>query len=185
MHRHPVGPAFVLAAALALVGAFAVGFSRQAAVAQDATSTATAGPPLVGAWQWSSLPAGEASLPEPPTFAIFHADGTYAEWNPVAGAAIGIWRMTGERTADLVFVFQDIDPSLEGYAPGTLTFTVEVVLDETGDALTATGTIVARDEGGVQLGTMEWSRAAVRMTFETNPATGSIPATPVPATPSA
>ena len=101
----------------------------------------------------------------------------------MAGAAIGIWRMTGERTADLVFVFQDIDPSLEGYAPGTLTFTVEVVLDETGDALSAEGTIVARDEAGAQLGTVDWSRSAVRMSFATNPATESIPATPVAATP--
>ncbi len=179
MKRHPVFATFVLAAVLALVGAFGVGFSRQAGVAQDATSTATAGPSLVGAWQWSTLP------PEPITFAIFHADGTYAEWNPVAGAAIGVWRSTGERTADLVFVFQDIDPSLEGYAPGTLTFTVEVVLDETGDALTATGTIVARDEGGAQLGAVEWSRSAVRVTFAANPATGGIPATPVAATPTA
>jgi len=130
-------------------------------------------------WQWDADPA----RPEPSTFAIFHADGAYVEWQPVGGAAIGIWRMTGERAYDLLFVFPDTDPSLEGFGPGTATFTITIELDEKGNALTAQGTVDIRDAGGVQLATVPWSRPATRLTFETNPATGSIPATPMAATP--
>lgn len=180
MNRHPLRTLGVLTCMLALVGAFATGLSMRNAVAHNGTPPNSAGSPLVGAWQWNSFPAaGEICCgPEPATFAIFHTDGTYVEWNPVAGTAIGIWRMTGARTADLVFVFPDTDPSLKGYAPGTATFTIKIELDATGDALTATGTVVVRDAGGKQLATVQWHRPATRMTFETNPATGSIPATP-------
>ena len=178
--------AVMVALVVTLLAAVGIGRSHRAAVAQDATSTATTGPSLIGAWQWNSFPAEEEVCcgPEPASFAIFHADGTYSEWQPVGGASIGVWRMTGERTADLVFVFPDIDPSLEGFAPGTATFTVKIELDETGDALIAEGSVDVRDAGGVPLTTVEWHRPAVRMTFDTNPATGSIPATPV-ATPAA
>jgi hypothetical protein len=180
MNRHPLRTLGVLTCMLALVGAFATGLSMRNAVAHNGTPPNSAGSPLVGAWQWNSFPAaGEICCgPEPATFAIFHTDGTYVEWNPVAGTAIGIWRMTGAHTADLVFVFPDTDPSLKGYAPGTATFTIKIELDATGDALTATGTVVVRDAGGKQLATVQWHRPATRMTFETNPATGSIPATP-------
>jgi hypothetical protein len=172
--------------ALAGLGAGGLGVALAAAVtrqasAQDATPADAAGRPLVGMWQWNSFP----ERPEPATFAIFHADGTYTEWNPIAGEAIGIWRMTGERTFDLLFVFADTDPSpdVTKWGPGTGTFTITGELDETGNALTAAGTVVARDAGGVHLVDVPWTRPAIRVTFETNPATGSIPATPEAATP--
>jgi PKD repeat protein len=182
-HHHTPGPVS-RRAALAGLGASGLGLALTAtrpAAAQDTTPADAAGSPLVGMWQWNSFPES----PEPANFAIFHADGTYAEWQPVAGEAIGIWRMTGERTFDLLFIFPDTDPSLEGFAPGEATFTITGELDETGNALTATGTIGVRDPGGVHLVDVPWTRPATRVTFETNPSTGSIPATPVAATPSA
>lgn len=165
-----------------VLGALAVG-GGLAVVAQEATPDALTSPmttaPIVGAWQWNADPAS----PEPSNFAIFHADGTYTEWQPVGGQAIGLWRMTGERTYELLFVFPDTDPSLEGFRPGTATFRIMIELDETGNAFTAVGTIDVRDAGGTPVISVPWTRPATRMTFEMNPATGSIPATPMAATP--
>jgi hypothetical protein len=149
------------------------------ATAQEATPSTPATSPIVGAWQWNADPTS----PEPSNFALFHADGTYSEWQPVAGQAIGIWRMSGERTYDLLFVFPDTDPSLGGFGSGTATFKIAIALDETGNAFTAVGTIDVRDAGGTSLLTVPFARPAIRMTFETNPATGSIPATPMAGTP--
>lgn len=161
----------------------AVANATRPAAAQDSTPDDATRSPLVGMWQWNNFPES----PEPATFAIFHADGTYTEWQPVAGQAIGIWRMTGVRTFDLLFIFTDTDPSpdVTKWGPGTATFTITGELDETGNALTATGTIGVRDAGGVHLVDVPWTRPATRVTFETNPSTGSIPATPAAATPSA
>ena len=145
--------------------------------AQDAPDTA--GHLLTGVWQWNADPGN----PEQPSFAIFHADGSYTEWQMVAGQAIGIWRPTGERAADLLFVFTDGNPSLEVYQPGIVTFTIAIELDESGDAFTAEGMIDARDPGGSQLVTAPFSRPATRLTFENNPTTGSVQATPVAGTP--
>ena len=158
MHRRPVVSAFVLAAALALVGAAAVGVSRHAAVAQDATPTAAAGPSLAGAWQWGSLPArGEQAPPEPPTFAIFHADGTYTEVLPNGSVLFGVWQPTGERTATLTLYENSLMDDRLVQAEGR--FTVEV--DEGGNTITEEGTFVGLFEDG-----------SVAMAFE-SPATGT------------
>jgi hypothetical protein len=168
-------------AALAGLGAGSFGLAAavtaRSATAQDTSDTASH--LLAGVWQWNASP----ERPEQPSFAIFHADGSYTEWQMVAGQSIGIWRPTGERTADLLFVFTDGDPSLEVYQPGIVTFMYAIELDETGDAFTAEGTIDVRDPGGMQIGTFPFDRPATRLTFENNPSTGSVPATPVAATP--
>jgi PKD repeat protein len=179
MKRHPVISTFVLSLVLAFAGAGALGLTHRGTAAQDATPASTAESPLVGAWQM-----GPGTLaPEPVWFALFHADGTFESWNQVAGESIGIWRMTGARTFDLVNVATDADPSPMGWAPGAATFTLTGELDATGNAFTVTGTIDVRDAGGVLLATVPWGAPAIRMTFETNPATGSLPATPMAATP--
>jgi hypothetical protein len=168
-------------AALAGLGAGGVGLAVMATARHASAQDAAA--PLVGAWQWNS----GADHPEPNTFAIFHADGTYTEWNPVAGAAIGIWRMTGDRAFDLLFIFADTDPSpdVAAWGPGSATFTITGELDASGNALNAMGTIDVRDAGGVQLATVPWTRPAIRLSFETNPSSGSVPATPMAGTPTA
>jgi CubicO group peptidase (beta-lactamase class C family) len=63
--------------------------------------------PVVGAW-WS---ANDAPGPGVNTaYAIFHADGTYLEVDPNIGVGVGAWRTTDARSADLIAVYQDIDP---------------------------------------------------------------------------
>lgn len=165
---------------LGLVGTASLALAHHRAAAQDTSPAAgMAGDGLIGVWQM-----GPSSLgPEPIWFAIFHADGTFESWDQVAGEFIGLWRMTGERTFDLVNVATDANPAPDAWAPGTATFTLTGELDPSGNAFTVTGTIDVRDAGGAPIATVPWSAPAVRMTFESNPATGSIPATPTAGTP--
>lgn len=66
--------------------------SRPSVTAREGTPTAMAEHPLVGAWQWRNNPDDpNASI----TYAIFHDDGTYTEYDPVLEVGIGVWRPTG------------------------------------------------------------------------------------------
>src|SRR4051794_18116688 len=102
------------------VGGLGVAFvSARPAAAQDAAETASH--PVVGFWL--NAVTGPGSDISPWTLCIFHADGTFVGWNGLnAGAALGIWRPTGERAADLLFVFLDTDPTTATETPGTATF---------------------------------------------------------------
>jgi len=64
-----------------------------------------------------------------------------------AGTGVGVWEATGERSADVLFVFQDIDPSA-AFAPGTATFLLAVTVDETEDALIGSGALQVRPPDG-------------------------------------
>jgi hypothetical protein len=106
------------------------------------------------------------------------------------GAALGIWRPTWERTAEVLFIWQDTDPFPTGAeGPGTATFRFALEVDAAGTTITASGgTVDARDANGVHLfppGPFE-TAPYTRVTFDTNPMTGSTespPATPTGATP--
>ena len=136
--------------------------------------------PVVGLWQ--NAVTGTGGMPW--TFSVYHADGTYHEWNGLKlGSALGIWRPTGERTADLLFIYQDTDPSA-AESPGTVTFRMAITADVTGNALTATGDLDLRTPSGI-LVVAEPNRSwtSQRMTFDWNPATGSTGSVPLAATP--
>jgi hypothetical protein len=79
-----------------------------------------------------------------PADGLFHADGTYSQEFADGSGLIGVWRPTGERTADLTLYTLDlVDDKL---AQGEARLTVEV--DETGTAMTFTGTFVSLFEDG-------------------------------------
>jgi hypothetical protein len=138
--------------------------------------------PIVGFWQ---LDPG----PNPPTghrFTFFHVhpDGTYHEWGGLAvGSALGIWRPTGERTADQMLIYLDTDPTAQTEALGSATFRMTVEVDATGNAYTAGGTLDLRDQDGTAIVTLPAHWTASRVTFDWNPATGSTLATPTASTP--
>ena len=124
--------------ALTLTTAIATSIVAQA-VAQD--TNAAAAHPIVGMWWWEN---GSAD-PFDDSFAVFQADGTYVEETPFIGAGIGTWVPTGERTADLLIVFQDVEGGIDPNKPaafvaGTLTFRLAIEVDSAGDALVAKGT---------------------------------------------
>ncbi len=170
----------VLAAvvALVLVGVWGAGRPGPGAVAQEATPADPAGHPVVGTWVFDTDAADPANAL---SYAAFHADGTYVEVHPLVGVGVGVWRPTGERTADLTIAFQDVDPSPAGVAPGTLIIRSAVEVDPTGDALTAPFTSEGRAPDGTALFANAFTATATRMEVEPMVAAG----TPAAATPAA
>ena len=84
-----------------------------AGIGHETTSAAANKHASVGAWRLDTDADDPAN---PPSFAIFHADGTYVEAHPLVGVGVGAWRATGERIADLTIVFPDVDPNAAGTA---------------------------------------------------------------------
>src|SRR3712207_264030 len=77
--------------------------SRLPAAAQEATPTGMvdmATHPVVGVWDSTGGLEGETF----PFLAIFRADGTYMEIYPWGAILTGVWRPTGERTAEVTAV---------------------------------------------------------------------------------
>ena len=113
--------------------------------AQEVTPAAmrAAEHPVVGAWRWNNAP--EDLLPY--AYAIFHDDGTYHE---VAGqdTGIGVWQATGERTAEIGYLFQELDPSPAACEPGTAILRTAVEVNEDGDSATVTYSVEARAPDG-------------------------------------
>lgn len=158
MHRIVVVVSLV---AIALLGALPT-FTGPHAAAQDA-APATATSPLMGTWWWENI----SDDPFDDSYAILHADGTYVEETSYIGAGIGTWEVTGERSADLTIVFQDIEGGLDpdaaaAFVPGTITFWLSLELDGTGNALTATGPVEVRSADGTLVDHFTFNGTATR-----------------------
>jgi hypothetical protein len=148
--------------AAAVVSTVVLG-ARPAAVAQDATPTATVDHPIVGAW-WT---ANDAPGPGVATaYAVFHADGTYLEVDPDIGVGVGVWRATGERSAELTYVFQDIDPEPATTAPGTVTVRQSVVVEAAGNAFTAPLTVEVQIPDGTVVFSAAYTAQGTRLQVE-------------------
>jgi uncharacterized protein YndB with AHSA1/START domain len=158
--RHFVVLASIITAAF--VGMVVLG-NRPAAVAQGATPTATFDHPVVGAW-WT---ANDAPGPGVETaYALFHADGTYLEVDPNIGVGIGVWQATGERTADLTAIYQDINPDPAVAAPGTVTVRKSVEVDPIGEAFTGSITVEVRIPNGTVVFTESYTGRGTRLGAE-------------------
>jgi hypothetical protein len=162
--------------AVILLGVFALAFTP--VTAYDATPAARAEHPVVGAW-WT---ANDAPGPGVNTAtAVFHADGTYLEVDPNIGVGVGAWQATGERTADLIAVYQDIDPDPARAAPGTVTVRKSVDVDEAGNAFTGSLTVEVRIPDGTVVFTASYAGQGTRLGVETVVPLGTpLAATPVP-----
>lgn len=188
----PVTISLTRRAALAGIGAGGLGLAAAAAaplvVAQEpAAELATH--PVVGLWQFNG--SVDPAQGPAPGFELYHGDGTYTTWGGwTAGGALGIWRPTGERTAEVLFVWVDTNPFPGGGEDrGTATFRYTVEVDAADATMTYSGgTIDVRDVHGALLfpaGPSD-SPPSTRVTFDRNPMTGSTvgaPATPAAATP--
>jgi hypothetical protein len=150
----------VVAAAFASL--IAVG-ARPAAVAEEATPTAMVDHPVIGTW-WT---ANDAPGPGVETaYVVFHADGTYLEVDPNIGVGVGVWRASGERSAELTYVFQDIDPEPATTGPGTVTVRQSVEVDTTGDAFTAPLTVEVRIPDGTVVFSAAYTARGTRLQVE-------------------
>lgn len=161
-------------AAFAGLGAGGLGLALANATRSAAQDAAVdmATHPLVGLWQF---PAGgpDASL-SPWVFQIFHADGILTSWDAGANnVGLGLWRPTGARTAEALRIVQDLDTVTQD--PYTLTARFTAAVDETGDTVTQAGDLDIRDRDGNQGMFIPGLRdTGTRITFEHNPATGSL-----------
>jgi hypothetical protein len=119
----------IVVAVIGLGGVEQVARSTSAQHDAAVARKALADHPIVGAWRWDN------DLANPDThisYGVFHDDGTYLEVTTGAGTAVGSWLPTGERTADVTNVFQDIseDPSIIEVGTSTIQLAAEV--DESG-----------------------------------------------------
>ncbi len=165
--------------AFALLGMLATGGASSGA--QPATPAATIAHPVVGTWQ----KANDAPGPGVNTaYATFHADGTYLEVDPNIGVGLGVWQSTGEHTADLIAVYQDIDSDPAVTAAGTVMVRQSVTVDETGDAFTAPFTVEVRIPDGTVVFTAAYTARGTRLQVEPIAPLGTpVMATPAPGAP--
>ena len=123
-----------------LLGLVASGISTQAQDATPAAMTAMATHPVVGMWEMTGAIDDDTF----PFLATFHGDGTYQEIYPWGSTFFGVWKPTGERTAEGTSVaYELVDDRL---LRGEGRWTAEV--DETGNAIDTDGPFVARFEDG-------------------------------------
>ena len=131
-----------------LLGAIATmgrGATAQEATPDTSAMMAMAIHPVVGTWEIT----GELGEETFPILAMFHGDGTYMEIYPWGAIFVGVWKPTGERTAEgLILGYGITDDRLER---GEGRWTAEV--DETGNAIETDGPFVARfvDDGSITL----------------------------------
>jgi hypothetical protein len=119
--------------------------TAQEASPGTATMTALATHPVVGTWELT----GELDEETFPILAMFHAGGTYLEIYPWGAIFAGVWKPTGERTAEgLTLGYGIADDRLER---GEGRWTAEV--DETSNTIHTDGPFVSRfvDDGSITL----------------------------------
>ena len=125
--------------------------------AQD-DAAAMAAHPLVGGWKLNNSPfVGEESFP---SVALFHADGTYSEVLPWGAVLHGVWEPTGERTANMTFILNELlnDEMLEGEGRAV------IEVDASGDNLSMNGNfIMLKPDGSVDMA-VESPSIATRLT---------------------
>ena len=154
-----------------------------AASAQEGTPAARSSHPAAGLWQWTNYPG------EPNTdisYAILTGAGTYADAWYGRLVSVGEWRATGDRTADLVIVTNELISLTDLFAqspvavpadlyeatPVTL-WRIALEFDETGNHFTATGTAERQDESGTVLDSYPYTGLGDRMTLAAGPVAAS------------
>ena len=162
MHRFVLIVVTVTLTIASLVGPVA---SSVVTAHQEVSGTALH--PVVGTWFWQNISAD----PFDDSFAVFHGDGTYVEETPYIGAGIGAWQVTGDRSADLMIVFQDIDGGLDpekptAFVPGAMKMWLSLEVSEDGNHLTATGPVEARHPDGTLEYAYDFIGTASRLEFD-------------------
>ncbi len=158
------------------VGGLGLALAARRASAQDAASE-MAGHPIVGSWAWNNNP----DTPEAgSSFAIFHADGTYIEFDPAIQVGIGAWRPAGDRSVELSIVFLDNDLDPNTVEAGTGAFWIEIDIDESGNAITANGELQATRPDGSVLVHLPYAGTGTRIVAVAPEWVGTPMSTPAP-----
>jgi hypothetical protein len=155
--------------ALGGVGAAAAmaGLNRVSTVRGHEGGSDLAAHPLVGAWRVANDPAEpNSSEPAEPAYYVFHADGTALASTAVAGVGVGVWRPTGERTADRSVWYVDLDPDPNHLERGAATGSTSVTVAESGTTFTETGTVQGKAIDGTVLFTFPSINIGTRLEVE-------------------
>ena len=177
-----VGHGISRRAALLAIGVGALGVrlpSIGVASAQEATPAPQSDHSAVGMWQWTNYP-GEANSDT--SYAILTAAGTYADAWYGRLVSVGEWRATGDRSADLVIVTNELISLADLFAqthvavptdlyeatPVTL-WKIALEFDESGNHFTATGMAETQDANGTVLDGHEYTGTGDRMTLAASP----------------
>lgn len=166
--------------ASALVVALAGG---TVASAQEGTPLPQSSHPAAGVWQWTNYP-GEPNSDI--SYAILSETGTYADAWYGRLVSVGEWRATGDRTADLVIVtnelisLDDLFGKADVVVPSNLYEATPLTLwrlvlefDQTGNQFTATGTSETHDASGAVLDSTPYTGRGDRLTLEAGTAATS------------
>ena len=173
--------------ALLGVGASALGVALASngtvASAQEGTPAPQSSHPAAGLWQWTNYP-GEPNADT--SYAILTGAGTYADAWYGRLVSVGEWRATGDRTADLVIVTNELISLTDLFAqtpvavpadlyeatPVTL-WRIALEFDGTGNHFTATGMAETQDASGTVLDRYAYTGLGDRMTLAAGPAATS------------
>ena len=156
-------------AALGGVGAAAAvaGLNCVSTVRAQESGSDLAGHALVGAWRVTNDPAEpNSSEPAEPSYYVFQADGTALTSTAVAGVGVGVWRPTGERTADRSVWYVDLDPDPNHLERGAATGSTSVTVAEAGTTFTETGTVQGKAIDGTVLFTIPSINIGTRLEVE-------------------
>ena len=162
--------------ALAGLGAGGLGLAA-AAAARPASAQESATQPFVGLWtqqKSADLPPGFIN------FTTIHADGTISSIHSFAGAGVGAWQATGERTGNWTVKFLNLAGEPGGYVSGVVTARSSLTLAEDDNTITEDAVIELTGSDGTNVGTFPFSTTHVRVNVEPPPPLG----TPEPGTPS-
>ena len=143
------------------------GLNRVSTVRAQESGSDLAAHPLVGAWRVTNDPAEpNSSEPAEPSYYVFHADGTALTSTAVAGVGVGVWRPTGEHTADRSVWYVDLDPDPNHLERGAATGSTSVTVAESGTTFTETGTIQGKAIDGTVLFTFPSINNGTRLEVE-------------------
>ncbi len=101
--------------------------------------------PIVGAWSADFDPANPGTLF---VYTIFHADGTRTDVHPFAGAGIGAWEATGERTGRAINKYMNIATAPGDFVQGTVTVWSTFAVAEDGNSTTEDAVVELRASDG-------------------------------------
>lgn len=150
--------------AVASLGAGGLGLAlrARAAVAQEATPSATASHALVGTWFLTESSANPTNARD---LFTLHGDGTYIEANADGSVRLGAWEPTGPTTANLIIVADARGE--DGADTGGQILRLAITLNPDGQTYTAEGTIEIRSPDGTLSGQVGPIRgAASRLAVE-------------------
>jgi hypothetical protein len=152
------------------IGGLGLGLTAtsRSVTAQDATPDMTTHP-IIGAWFLQNDPNNPADI----DYVIFHGDGTYTGVHPIAGAAIGVWQPTDERSVDVTTKAVNISFQGGQYVPGTVHGWYALTVDGEGMTFAGNYAVELTSPDGTHVAGFEATTSATRLIVEPMPQRGT------------